>query len=156
MRAKPGGRLGAVGAVLLAAAAILLLPLAGTGTAFAASCNLGPGGSIHHVIYVQYDNTHLSRDNPNVPSDLEQVPALKGFLSGSGSLLSNDHTILISHTAGGIVSSLTGLYPDRNGIGVSNSYGVFKPDGSIDQFAAPAFTYWTDPATALDPLPNMI
>ncbi len=141
---------------MAAIAAVALVPAAGAGTAYAGSCNLGPDGSIHHVIYIQYDNTHLRRDNPNVPSDLEQVPALKDYLTGNGTLLSNDHTILISHTAGGIVSALTGLYPDRNGIGVSNSYGVFKPDGSIDQFGAPAFTYWTDPATVLDPLPNLI
>ncbi len=155
MRRSLFRRLGTRGAVALVAG-VAVLPAAGTGTASAATCSLGPGGSIHHVIYIQYDNTHLTRDNPTVPSDLEQVPALKGFLSGNGSLLSNSHTILISHTAGGIVSALTGLYPDRNGIGVSNSYGTFKTDGSIDQFAAPAFTYWTDPATVLDPLPNLI
>jgi hypothetical protein len=126
-------------------------------TALAASpCNLGPGGNIHHVVYVQFDNFHLARDNANVPSDLEQIPALKSFLTSNGTLDSNDHTILISHTAGGIISSLTGLYPDRNGINVSNSYGVFKPDGSIDSPNATAFTYWTDAATTNDPLPNMI
>jgi hypothetical protein len=119
-------------------------------------CNLGPGGSIHHVVYVQFDNFHLARDNANVPSDLEQIPALKDYLTSNGTLDSNDHTILISHTAGGIISSLTGLYPDRNGINVSNSYGVFKPDGSIDIPNATAFTYWTDAATTNDPLPNLI
>jgi hypothetical protein len=30
---------------------------------------------IKHVIYIQFDNVH-SRDNPNVPSDLEQIPQL--------------------------------------------------------------------------------
>jgi hypothetical protein len=29
---------------------------------------------IKHVIYIQFDNVHFTRDNPNVPSDLEQVP----------------------------------------------------------------------------------
>jgi hypothetical protein len=129
--------------------------------ASAASCSLGPGGAIKHVIYIQYDNTHLTRDNPNVPSDLEQVPALKSFLAANGTLNANDHTILISHTAGGIVSALTGLYPDRNGIGVSNSYGVFHPDGSPDASngaagGTSAFTYWTDPTTIDDTLPNLI
>ena len=46
----------------------------------------------------------------------------------NGTLFTNDHTILISHTAGGILSSLTGLYPDRQGQTVSNSYDYFKPD----------------------------
>jgi hypothetical protein len=135
----------------------LLVSGGATGTAYASSpCNLGPGGSIHHVVYVQFDNFHLQRDNANVPSDLEQIPALKSFLTSNGTLDSNDHTILISHTAGGIMSSLTGLYPDRNGVTVSNSYGVFKPDGSIDTPNASAFTYWTDPVTASDQRPNLI
>src|SRR3954453_4055794 len=102
------------------------------------TCALGPGGAIRHVVYVQFDNQHLARDVANVPSDIEQTPALRNYLRDNGSLLSNDHTILISHTAGGIIASLTGLYPDRNGIGVSNSFGVFKPVGSIDAASAPA------------------
>ena len=96
------------------------------------SCPLGNGaGQIKHVIYLQFDNTHYRRDNPNVASDLEQMPHLLNFLQSNGTLFTNDHTILISHTAGGILSSLTGLYPDRSGITVSNSYGFFKPDGTV-------------------------
>ena len=102
-------------------------PLA-PGALATSSCALR--GPYKHVIYVQYDNTHLARDNANVPSDLEQIPALKSFLQDNGSLLANDHTILISHTAGGIVSTLTGLYPNHNGITVSNGYVQYKPDGS--------------------------
>ena len=37
-------------------------------------------GDIKHVIYIQFDNTHLTRDNPNVPSDLEQMPHLLNFV----------------------------------------------------------------------------
>jgi len=41
------------------------------------SCQLGnEAGGIEHVIYIQFDNTHLRRDLPNVPSDLEQMPHL--------------------------------------------------------------------------------
>jgi hypothetical protein len=82
-----------------------------------ATCQLGTSGTgaIQHVIYLQFDNTHNARDTPNVASDLEQMPHLKSFLEGNGTLFTNDHTILISHTAGGILSSLTGLYPDRQG-----------------------------------------
>ena len=87
-------------------------------------------GQVKHVIYLQFDNTHYRRDNPNVASDLEQMPHLLNFLKGNGTLLTNDHTILISHTAGGILSSLTGLYPDRNGQTVSNSYDYFRPNGT--------------------------
>src|SRR6267378_6778711 len=69
-------------------------------------CRLGAGhDGIEHVIYVQFDNTHLRRDVPNVPSDLEQMPKLLRFISDDGTLLSNAHTVLISHTAGGILSS---------------------------------------------------
>ena len=63
-------------------------------------------GRFKHVIYLQFDNTHNARDTPNVASDLEQMPHLKNFLEGNGTLFTNDHTILISHTAGGILSSL--------------------------------------------------
>src|SRR6266566_3521075 len=55
-------------------------------------------GNLQHVIYVQFDNTHFTRDNPNVPSDLEQMPHLLNFIKGNGVLLTNHHTPLISHT----------------------------------------------------------
>src|SRR5262249_11871727 len=95
-----------------------------------ANCDLGaaggPGKNIQHVVYLQFDNTHFNRDNPDVESDLEQMPHLLNFLTQNGTLFSNDHTILISHTAGGILSSLTGLYPDRTGQTVTNSYDFYK------------------------------
>jgi hypothetical protein len=70
-------------------------------TALAQSkCQLkSPSGRIKHVIYIQFDNTHFLRDNPNVPSDLEQMPHLLNFIKDNGALLANDHTVLISHTA---------------------------------------------------------
>ena len=38
-------------------------------------CTLGANGSsIKHVIYIQFDNVHYTRDQANVPSDLEQMP----------------------------------------------------------------------------------
>jgi len=117
------------------------------------SCQLGNNaGGIEHVIYIQFDNTHLRRDMPNVPSDLEQMPHLLDFIRQNGTLLTNDHTILISHTAGGILSSLTGVYPDRHGQTVSNSYVRTSPTGS---FSFPSsFGYWTDPVSGS--IPNMV
>ena len=44
----------------------------------ASSCHLGNG--VQHVINLVFDNVHFSRDNPNVPSDLEQMPHLLDFL----------------------------------------------------------------------------
>ena len=101
---------------------------------------------------LQFDNVHSERDNRGVPSDLEQMPALRNFLTSNGALLTNDHTILISHTAGGIVSTETGLYPDRNGLTVTNSYQYFDPNapttGNVggSDFTS-AFKYWTDPVS---------
>jgi len=125
----------------------------------APSCQLGNG--IQHVISIQFDNTHLFRDRANVASDLEQMPNLLNFMTNNGTLSDNEHTILISHTAGGILTSLTGLYPDRQGITVSNSYGYFKSGSNATAFST-AFKYWTDKvddvtaAGVNDPLPNMV
>src|SRR5689334_282270 len=124
-----------------------------------AGCQLSaPDSSIQHVIYLQFDNTHYMRDNSSVASDLEQMPHLLDFLTQNGTLFTNDHTILISHTAGGILSTQTGLYPDRHGIAVSNSYGYFPPS-RVPAFSS-AFKYWTDLVDdntgLLDPFANMI
>ena len=128
--------------------------------AAAAGCHLSSAkGDIKHVIYLQFDNTHFLRDNPNVPSDLEQMPHLLNFLRGNGTLFTNDHTMLISHTGGGILSTLTGLYPDRHGQAVSNSYRYFKADGTTA--SSSSFKYWTDLVDDVgippaDPTPNMV
>jgi hypothetical protein len=140
-------------------AAWWLAGLTGAGSAEASTlsqstCQLA--SPYRHVVYVQFDNTHLARDNVNVPSDLEQIPNLKNFLVNNGTLLNNDHTILISHTAGGIVSSLTGLYPDRNGITESNSQIQYtNTNGTANAFPS-AFSYWTDPTSTSDTAFNLI
>src|SRR6266571_2668499 len=146
-------------AVALAAGGAAAMGAAQVVGATTASCQLNsPSGQIKHVIYLQFDNTHYMRDNPNVASDLEQMPHLLNFLTSNGTLFTNDHTILISHTAGGILSTLTGLYPDRHGIGVSNSYFYFPPS-KTPAFSS-AFKYWTDLVDdntgVNDPLPNMV
>ena len=48
--------------------------------------------SIKYVIYIQFDNVHYTRDNPNVPSDLEQMPNLLNFITGNGTLVTHEHT----------------------------------------------------------------
>src|SRR5258707_13974232 len=61
--------------------------------AYAASCQLNSAkGNIKHVIYVQFDNTHFTRDNPIARSDLEQMPNLLNFLKCNGVLLTNHDT----------------------------------------------------------------
>src|SRR3954466_1138637 len=67
----------------------------------ASTCNLGPAGQIKHVVILQFDNTHLARDTAGVPSDLEQMPALRDFLAGNGSLLPKPQHNLISPPPGG-------------------------------------------------------
>src|SRR6266487_3933568 len=144
-------RLKIAGALTIALALVAVtagsVARAGSGAALAANgeqgCKLnGQGTELKHVIYLQFDNTHLFRDRSNFASDLEQMPHLMNFLSDNGTLSDNEHTILISHTAGGILSALTGLYPDRMGQGVTNSYGFFRPNGSVG-FSS-SFKYWTD------------
>jgi len=123
------------------AGAVLVAGFAGT--AAAQTCPLSaPNARIKHVVYLQYDNVHYQRDRINVPSDLEQMPAMLSFLQNKGTLLVNDHTQVISHTADGIITSITGVYPDRHGQGVSNSYDYFKPDGSTAFVSS--FVYWTN------------
>ncbi len=123
-------------AALLAAATALVRP----GNAAAAqSCNLGNG--IKHVVYIQFDNVHFRRDNPNVPSDLEQIPNLLNFLEGNGTVLTNHWTPLISHTSVDITTSLTGVYGDKFGFSIGNSFGLFQK--GVAGFHS-SFTYWTD------------
>lgn len=124
---------------------LLIAALAAT-PAQASDCSLNaPRGRIKHVIYIQFDNVHFTRDNPNVPSDLEQMPNLLNFLTENGTLMANHHTPLKSHTADDIITSLTGVYGDRHGQPIANSFGWFTPPGSkfFDGFAS-SFQYWTD------------
>src|SRR5438445_4101582 len=153
-----GAILNAAGA--LAIVGLLVVPLTLAATTATNSCQLkSPKGAIQHVIYVQFDNTHFRRDNPDVPSDLEQMRHLLNFIQDNGVLMSNDHTVLISHTATGILTSLTGVYPDRMGQPVSNSFRYFKTDGTTR--TGVSFAYWTaplfDPAgSTTDTTPEMI
>jgi hypothetical protein len=121
------------------------------------SCRLSDG--VQHVIYVQFDNTHFTRDNPNVPSDLEQMPHLLNFIKDNGALLTNHHTPLIAHTATDILTSLTGLYGDKMGIPISNSFRYYLSDGSGKTNGSSSFVYWTDPLndpSRVNPGPVMI
>src|SRR2546421_889115 len=153
-------RLAAAMAIVIAQAVIPGTASAQAPSVAAAPQNCVLGNGIKHVIYIQFDNTHLTRDRDGVPSDLARMPNLLTFLTSNGTVSDHEHTILISHTAGGILTSLTGLYPDRQGLPVSNSYGYFKPDGTT-AFSS-AFKYWTDrvddvtAAAVNDPLPNMV
>src|SRR5947208_6883485 len=71
------------------------------------------------------------------------MPHLLNFIRDNGTLMTNDHTALISHTATGILTSLTGVYPDRMGQPVSNSFRYFTPSGGTR--TGVSFAYWTAP-----------
>jgi hypothetical protein len=156
----------ALGAVGFATAVAVALAFASPGRSSpaASSCQLSPNGQIQHVINIVFDNVHFSRDNPNVPSDLEQMPHLLNFLKNNGTVFSNTHTPLIAHTADDSLTIYTGLYGDRHGQGLSNSYKTYNPDGSTDP--ATSFTYWTSPiidtktnppfANTTDTAPSMV
>ena len=168
-RARMRGKLAVLGLLpILAGLGIILATGAGAaGSAAAASspatsaassgCKLANG--IKHVIILQFDNVHNELDNPNVPSDLEQIPALRNFLVDNGTLLTDDHTVLISHTSDGITSTETGLYPDREGVTVGNSYQYFDPSYDVNPSSSnvggsgytSAFKYWTDTVAAPNP-----
>ena len=129
--------------VVSAASPVSAAQKQGKGGGGASSCRLNSSqGNIKHVIYLIFDNVHFRRDNPNVPSDLEQMPNLLNFIRDNGTLHTNHHTVLISHTANGILTDLTGVYSDRHGQSVSNSYRYFKSDGSTA--SSSSFKYWTD------------
>jgi hypothetical protein len=146
MKGRRRNLLAALAVVAATAAAVLGVS---SQTAGAKRADAAPGGDctfangIKHVIQIQFDNTHFLRDRGNVPSDLEQMPHLLNFIRGNGTLLTNDHTVLISHTATGILSTLTGVYPDRMGQPVSNSFRYFTPSGTTR--TGVSFAYWTAP-----------
>jgi hypothetical protein len=122
------------------------------------TCHLGHG--VKHVVMITFDNVHYFRDNPNVPSDLELLPNLLNFIEGNGTMLSNNHTPLIAHTADDILTTLTGLYGDRHGVPIANDYQAYNangPGGSFDTTdPASGFAYWTGPVnnTAKTPSPG--
>lgn len=125
--------LGALAAVLLS----------GTSAFAQTACQLSqPNSPVKHVVFLQFDNVHLRRDRPNVPSDLEQIPNLKNFLQDNGALFNNNHTPLISHTSVDIVTTETGVYGNRFGFTIGNSFGLYNAAGNVS-FPS-SFTYWTD------------
>jgi hypothetical protein len=151
-------------AALASSAALVLAGLAVTGSSAPAraavagsdttaanssanACDLANG--IKHVVQLTFDNVHFFRDNPNVPSDLELMPNLLNFFENNGSFLSNNHTPLIAHTADDILTSFTGLYGDRQGMSISNSFRSYNSDGPNGSFNTAdlnsSFAYWTDP-----------
>ncbi len=150
----------AVGGVLAATGTSLAAPHASAApakTAATAATDTGPtsctlGNGVKHVVNITFDNVHYFRDNPDVPSDLEQIPSLLNFIESNGTMLSNNHTPLIAHTADDILTTFTGIYGDRHGMPISNDYQAYNADGTTDP--AGSFAYWTDPVYDTKSTPN--
>jgi hypothetical protein len=104
------------------------------------TCHLANG--IQHVVDIVFDNVHVNRDNPNVLSDIEQIPSLYNFITQNGTLLTNNHTPMIGHTANDLTTNFTGLYGDRQGMGVANDYYAYTPSGGVTPEQS-VFSYWT-------------
>jgi hypothetical protein len=136
-----------VGGVALAVPA---LTSAGTGGGEGVTCEIGKGGQ--HVINLVFDNVHFFRDNPNVPSDLEQMPHLLNFLESNGTVFSNTHTPMIAHTADDSLTIYSGLYGDRHGQPLTNSYKTYNSNGTTDP--ATSFAYWTSPVVDTAAVPT--
>jgi hypothetical protein len=144
-------------------------------------CHLGNG--VQHVFYIGFDNFHLRRDNSNsvanngddnhntdanIPSDLEQVPALYNFLKGNGTVLTNNHTPLIAHTSVDFTAAYSGVYGDQNGIATTQNNiaayngspytgGTTSAAQAITSRSNGAFGFWTDPlAIGTDSTPQYL
>jgi len=135
-------RRAAIASSLIAVIAVASSASASTTSSNAAtsSCHLSNG--IQHVIDIVFDNVHVNRDNPNVLSDIEQIPSLYNFITQNGTLLTNNHTPMIAHTANDLTTNFTGLYGDRQGMGVSNDYYAFNGSGGVTP-EQNVFSYWT-------------
>src|SRR5258708_21309290 len=95
-----------VGAPISLALGIVFLGAASQSAS--AGCQLNsPGGQVKRVINIVFDNVHLRRDNPSVPSDMEQMPNLLNFLQNNGTVNVNHHTPLISHTPHAIFTAVS-------------------------------------------------
>ena len=136
---------------VIAAAAVAAVANGPSSTAAAATTGCQLGNGVKHVIEITFDNVHFNRDNPNVLSDLEQLPALENFITQNGTMLSNNHTPLIAHTADDTITNYSGLYGDRQGQGLTNTYETYNADGSVTPKSS--FAYWTSTYN-VDAFPN--
>jgi hypothetical protein len=74
-------RAGALSAIFICATLACAPQTAHAATPLQAGCTIQSGNTaIKRVLHLTFDNVHLRRDNPNVPSDLEQMPNLFNFL----------------------------------------------------------------------------
>jgi hypothetical protein len=125
---------------------ITALPIAVVGSSPASaapSCTLANG--VQHVVEITFDNVHILPRQPERPVGPRAHAAPQGLHREQRAMLSNNHTPLIAHTAEDSLAIYTGLYGDRHGMPISNSYRTYNADGTTN--GAGSFVYWTDPRT---------
>ena len=116
---------------------------------------ISPIPRIDHVVWLEFDNVHLRRDNPNVPSDIEQMPDLHATLSAQNGIaaLQRSHDPDLAHRGWAASSTATGSTRSSNGSTSRTPTRSFNGSSNSTDFQQ-AFTYWTDPTE--DGLPNLI
>jgi len=65
------------------------------------------------------------------------MPHLLNFIEGNGTLLTDHHTPLISHTATDILTALTGVYGDRHGVPVGHRKNSGRLRRPVEKHARP-------------------
>src|SRR5262249_44061959 len=128
-------------AALAVTGTVVTLTIGAEASTAAQQCQLGNG--VQHVIEITFDNVHLFRDNPNVPPDLDLLPPLKTSREQNGTFLSNVPPPMTAPTADDSLTTYTGLYGDRHGMPVSNSYKTYAANGTTESDGS--FVYWTSP-----------
>ena len=140
-----------------------ILPLAlgvslATGASVSADAACQLQSPIKRVVHITFDNVHLRRDNPNVPSDLEQMPNLLNFIVNNGVISGNHHTPLISHTATDILTALTGSLWRSHGRAGRQQLRLLPAEwlGRLQQFVPLLDLAINVTAANGDGLPNML
>ena len=73
-----------------------------------------------------------SGTTPTCPRTSSRCRTLNDFIQDNGVMLSNNHTPLIAHTAEDSLAIYTGLYGDRHGMPISNTYRTWNPNGTVE------------------------
>ena len=144
------GTLGLAGTSMAAtgAAANAAKPAAATADT---SCQLGNG--VKHVVTLVFDNVHYFRDNPNVPSDLEQIPNLLNFFTSNGDVpVQQSHAAHRAHRRQHPDHAHRPVRRPARHADLQQLPGLQRTDGTTDP--AGSFAYWTDPVFDTAKTPN--
>ena len=107
----------------------------------AATCGLA-GGNVKHVIYLQFDNTHYTRDRPDVAVRPRADAAPARLPAGQRHAVhQRPHDPDLAH-GGRDPRASPASTRTATGQTVSNSYDYYQPDGT-PTFTS-SFKYWTD------------